>query len=82
MGIMSTSILFLDPSYSLGAHQFEERSPLPHLLCLLFPSHRLSWLMHEAIVPWSTGHARMFLLPFEPWQLLAPVCYFRGVHEK
>lgn len=52
-------------------HCYEEWPPLPHSPCLLFPTQRVPWLLHESIIPWRRGPTVMFSLALEPELWLA-----------
>lgn len=62
-------------------HCYEEWPPLPHSPCLLFLNQIVSWLLHELIVPWSSGLAEMFSLALEPEQWLASAGRFEWTYE-
>lgn len=52
-------------------HCYEEWPPLPHSPCLLFPTQRVPWLLHESIIPRRRGPTVMFSLALEPELWLA-----------
>lgn len=56
---------------SSWGHCCEEWPPLPHSPCLLFPTQRVPWLLHDSIIPWRRGLTVMFSLAFEPELCLA-----------